>query len=108
MAEDKIYASMVIRSQAEAIELLEKEIATIDAEKLQLKKENMQLKENLKAVNKGLRKTQERRNKYKRKYLKEKWIRKQLKKWLIDNKNTIYFGGDILDKMQEIEDDSNE
>ena len=38
MSEDKIYPTMVIRSQAEAIELLEKE-------NKQLKKENEELKQ---------------------------------------------------------------
>ena len=53
-------------------------ITKFEYEKLQ--QENQNLKEEVIALGKGLTKTRIRRDKYKRRYLKEKWKNKQLKK----------------------------
>ena len=47
---DKIYPSMVIRSQAEAIELLEKEIKDLQQENQQLKKQKDDVVEYIKTT----------------------------------------------------------
>lgn len=77
-----------------------------------LTQENQCLKEKLKATNKGLRKVLTKRLKLKRRYYKEKYIIKELKKWLEEDKEKAMctFGTgrrfnyyDILDKIKELE-----
>lgn len=54
-----------------------------------LLEENKHLKQKFKATNKGLRKVLSKRLKWKRRYYKEKYIRKELKKWLEEEQNRL-------------------
>ena len=82
----------------------------------QLQQENQNLKEEVIALRKGLSKTRIRRDKYKRRYLKEKCNWNELKKWLEKCKEITYEKDlpswlnfkCMSDKMQEIESGKNE
>lgn len=72
--------------------------------------ENAELKEKLKSTNKGLIKVLSKRLKWKRRYYKEKYIRKELKKWLEEAKTVPmagspikYYYGQVLLKIKELE-----
>lgn len=82
------------------------------AEIERLQQENKKLREKYKATNKGLIKVLSKRLKWKRRYYKEKYIRKELKKWLeegeLDQSSgeinpIIWNANEILDKIKELE-----
>lgn len=75
-----------------------------------LEQENKLLREKLKATNKGLRKVLSKRLKWKRRYYKEKYIRKTLKKWLEEESDKTHISmynivaySQTLDKIKELE-----
>ena len=65
------------------------------------------LQEKFKATNKGLIKVLSKRLKWKRRYYKEKYIRKELKKWLEKQRYDID-KQDVLDKIKELEERNND
>lgn len=87
------------------------------AEIEKLQQENKKLREKYKATNKGLIKVLSKRLKWKRRYYKEKYIRKELKKWLEEIQQEEFdingFTGVcteiriqcVLDKIKELEGD---
>lgn len=64
---------------------------------IRLQQENKKLREKYKATNKGLIKVLSKRLKWKRRYYKEKYIRKELKKWLEEVLNGLK-ENDIYDR----------
>lgn len=83
-----------INEQLPTFEYYKNRYASYELQIMELQEENKQLREKYKATNKGLIKVLSKRLKWKRRYYKEKYIRKELKKWLEEEhkRNISWYG----------------
>lgn len=98
--------SKSINEQLPTFEYYRNRYISYELQIMELQQENKKLREKYKATNKGLIKVLSKRLKWKRRYYKEKYIRKELKKYIEDRRIcTIYddFCRQILDKIKELE-----